>query len=127
MVRILTRLGEVKKDMEQYRDELVDFKIGTISGNLRAIIADEDMEIKAGEVKPIKIKKISLPGSHIAFMCAYAANQLGHTIAAGEETPLPLSMDRNMDHATFVAAMDGSIQKEDLLGVLILLPVELTH
>lgn len=125
MVRIITRLGRVKKELAEYEAELVDFKIGTISGNLRAIIADERVKVKSGDVKPIKIKKIHLPANHLCFLCAYATNRLGHTIAAGEETPLPISMDRTADHATFVAAMKGTIEEGDLLGVLILLPIEL--
>jgi len=36
-------------------------------------------------------------------------------------------MERSADHATFVAALSGEIKKNDLLGVLILLPIELTH
>lgn len=127
MVRIMTRLGEIKKTQEAYHSALVDFQIGTISGNLRAMIADDDVEVKSGDVTPIKIKKVSIPANHLCYMCAYAANGLGHPIAAGEETPLPISMDRSADHATFVAARDGTINKGDLLGVLILLPIELTH
>ncbi len=127
MVRILTRLGEVKKEMKEYHDELVDFKIGNISGDLRAIIADDDVDFKAGESVPVKIKKIHIPANYIFFLSAYASNRQGHALAVGEETPLPISMDRHVDHAMFVAAVDGSIQKDDLIGVIILLPVELTH
>lgn len=127
MVRIMTRLGEIKKTQEAYHSALVDFQIGTISGNLRAMIADDDVEVKSGDVTPIKILKVLIPANHLCYMCAYAANGLGHPIAAGEETPLPISMDRSADYATFVAARDGTIKKGDLLGVLILLPIELTH
>jgi hypothetical protein len=127
MVRILTRLGEVKKEMAAEHAEMVDFNIGTISGNLRAIIADEDIDVKANDVKPIKIKKVSIPGNHIIYMCAYASNPLGHPIAVGEETHLPITMDRHADYATFVAALDGTIQKDDFLGVVIILPINLTH
>ncbi len=127
MVRILTRLGAVKKDIKEYEDELVDFKIGTISGNLRAVVADEEVNFKSGESIPVKIKDINIPANYIFFISAYASNRQGHTIAVGEETPLPISLDRHVDHAMFVAAVDGSIKKNDLLGVIILLPVELTH
>jgi hypothetical protein len=127
MVRILTRLGEVKRDIKEYQDELVDFKMGNISGDLRAVIADEDLEFKSGQSIAVKIKNIHIPANYIFFMSAYASNRQGHTIALGEETPLPISMDRHVDHAMFVAAIDGRIKKDDLLGVIILLPVELTH
>ncbi len=129
MVRILTRLGEVKKAAERYKRELVDFRLGNLDiyGNLRAIIAAENVKVKAGEIKVIRIKEVKIPRDHIVFMCAYATHRLGHPIAAGEKTPLPISMDRSADHATFAAALDGKIRKNDLLGVLIILPIELTH
>lgn len=83
--------------------------------------------MRAGEAVTVKIREVSIPANHIVFMCAYATNPYGHPIAAGEETPLPISMDRKADHATFVAVRDGEIKRNDLLGVLIILLVELTH
>jgi len=126
MVRIITRLDQVKRDLENHEKPPIDFQIGTISGKVRAIIADEDREFKAGQIKAVKIKKISINAKHISFISAYAANKYGHTMAVGEETYLPISMDRTADHAQFAAALDCRIEKDDLLGILILLPVELT-
>ncbi|BAW31694.1 MAG TPA: DUF22 domain-containing protein [Methanothermobacter sp.] len=129
MVRILTRLGEVKRAAERYAKELVDFRLvdADIYGHLRAILAAENVKVRAGEIKPIKIKRIRIPPNHLVYLCAYATHGLGHVIAAGEEVPLPITMERSADHATFVAALPGEIKKNDLLGVLIVLPVELTH
>ncbi|KAF5075592.1 DUF22 domain-containing protein [Methanobacterium aggregans] len=124
MVRIVTRLGTIRKELED-KEADIDFKIGTIVGKLRAIVADEDVDFKANDVKPIKIQEIKVPANHICLLYAYAENRYGHTIAVGEETPLPISMDRTVDHATFVAALDGEIKKNDLIGVLTLLPTEL--
>ncbi|MDP3065925.1 MAG: DUF22 domain-containing protein [Methanobacteriaceae archaeon] len=128
IVRIKSRLGkEIKRALAEYEDSMVDFKIGTISGNLRVVIADEKVKFKAGDIKPIKIKKVELPANHICNMCAYATNRVGHTIAVGEETPLPISMTRHADHAAFAAAQDGTVKKNELIGVVILLPMQLTH
>ena len=55
------------------------------------------------------------------------SNSYGHALAVEEEVPLPLSMKRMGDHAMFAAAENCEIKKDDLLGVLILLPVHLTH
>ncbi len=126
MVRIMPRLDEVKKEHANLEEHaLGDFKVGTIIGKLRAVIADEDVEVKANEAKPIKIKPIKIPSNHITFLSAYAANGYGHTIAVGEEIHLPISLEKTVDHASFLASVKGSIQKDDLLGVLILLPVEM--
>lgn len=126
MVRIIHRLDEVKKELADLEDHATgDFKVGTIIGKMRAIIADEDMHFKASEAKPIKIKKINIPENYITFLYAYAANKYGNAIAVGEEFHLPISMKKTVDNALFVAGIDGTIKKDDLLGVLILLPVEM--
>ncbi|NYB51507.1 MAG: DUF22 domain-containing protein [Methanobacteriaceae archaeon] len=125
MVRIITRLDQVKKEQMKKAKPAIDFEIGTISGKVRAIIADEDKKFKAGENKPVKIKKININANHICFISAYGTNKYGHTLAVGEETYLPISMERTADHALFAAALDYKVEKNDLLGILILLPVEL--
>ena len=126
MVRIITRLDEIKREQSDFEAHtLGNFKVGTIIGKMRAIIADEKMHFKASQSKPIRIKKINIPENHITFLAAYAANKYGHTLAVGEDVPLPMSMKKTVDHALFVAGIDGIIKKDDLIGVLILLPVEM--
>jgi len=126
MVRIIQRLDEVRKEYKVLETQaLGDFKIGNIIGKMRALVADEDMEFKANESKSIKIKKINIPENHITFLSAYAANKYGHAIAAGGEVHLPISMKKTVDRALFVAGIDGNIKKDDLLGILILFPIEM--
>jgi len=126
MIRVLMRRDEVKQELKDDKlRSLGDFKVGGIVGKLRAIIADEDVDIKANEAKSIKIKKINIPENHITFLSAYAANRYGHAIAVGEEVYLPMSMKKTVDHASFLASLEGTVKKEDLLGVLILIPVEM--
>jgi hypothetical protein len=126
MVRIITRLDEVKREHDELEaHSLGDFKVGTIIGKLRAIIAHEEMHFKASESKPIRIKKIDIPANHITFIAAYAANKYGHAIAVGEDVHLPMSLKKTVDHALFMAGIEGDIKKDDLIGVLILLPVEM--
>lgn len=127
MVRIITRLDQVKKELKEHSAASIDFKIGTISGDLRAIIADEDTKLKAGQIKSIKIKHIKIKAEEITFISAYSANSYGHVLSVGEQTALPTSMDRGADSALFAAEFDCEIEEDDLLGVLILLPVKLTH
>ncbi len=124
MVRVITRLDQVKKDQIKKATPAVDFEIGNISGKIRAIIAAEEKDFKAGETKPVQIKKIDIKANHISFISAYGTNKYGHALAVGEETYLPISMNRTADHALFAAALDYKVEKDDLLGILILLPVE---
>jgi hypothetical protein len=125
MDTIKPRLDQVKKEQEKHAKPAIDFEIGNISGKVRAIIAAENKAFKAGETKPVKIKKIDINANHISFISAYGTNKYGHTLAVGEETYLPISMERTADHALFAAALDYQVEKDDLLGILILLPVEL--
>ena len=127
MVRIITRLDAVKKELAESKSAHLDFQIGTISGNLRAIIAAEDIKLKSGDIESIKIKKIPIPANYLSIISGYGSNSYGHVLAVDEEVPLPLSMKRMGDHAMFAAAENCEIKKDDLLGVLILLPVNLTH
>ena len=127
MVRIITRLDAVKKELAESKSAHLDFQIGTISGNLRAIIAAEDIKLKSGDIKSIKIKKSPIPANYLSIISGYGSNSYGHALAVDEEVPLPLSMKRMGDHAMFAAAENCEIKKDDLLGVLILLPVNLTH
>jgi len=126
MVRIIQRLDEVRKEYAELEAHaLGDFKVGKIIGKMRAVVADEDIDFKANEAVPIKIKKITIPKNYITFLSAYAANRYGHAIAVGGDVHLPISMRKTVDHASFVANLDGNVKKDDLLGVLILLPVEM--
>jgi hypothetical protein len=49
MVRIITRLDQVKKEQHKKAKPSIDFEIGNISGKVRALIAAEEKEFKAGE------------------------------------------------------------------------------
>ncbi|OEC86471.1 MULTISPECIES: DUF22 domain-containing protein [Methanobacterium] len=125
-IRVLNRVDEVKEELKgEELHALGNFKVGNIIGKLRAVIADEDVDIKANEAKSIKIKKINIPKNYITFLSAYASNRYGHTVAVGEEVHLPMSMKRTVDYASFLANIDGTIKEDDLLGVLVLLPVEM--
>ena len=127
MVRIITKYDQVRREMAEHAKPSLDFSIGTISGQLRAIIAAEDMEFEKGDIKSIKIKEIKMHSNKICFLSAYGSNKYGHAMAVGEPTSLPISMERSADHAMFAAAVNCEIKVDDLLGVLILLPVDLAH
>ncbi|MBM4241152.1 MAG: DUF22 domain-containing protein [Euryarchaeota archaeon] len=128
MVRIVTRLEEVREDLKKLKHEMKheigDFKFAD-SGKVKSIVADEDVEFKVGDIKPVKIKDLEIPANHIGLLSSYARNKFGHIIAIGEEVPLPIEWNRSADHATFVAALDGEVKKNDLIGILILFPVQI--
>lgn len=118
MIRIVTRLDDVKHELKP-KHKMWDFKYKG-NGKLKSLVAAEDIKFKAGEIKPLKIKHVTIPPNHIGILASYARNRYGHVIAIGEEVPLPIEMNRSADYATFAAACDGKVKKGDLLGTLIL-------
>ncbi len=59
MVRIITRLDQVKKEQIKKAKPVIDFEIGNISGKVRAIIAAERRNLKQGKQNQSKSKKLT--------------------------------------------------------------------
>lgn len=118
MVRIITRLEEIRHDLEDIHEE-GDYKY-TGSSKFINVIAAENVKFKAGDIKPIKINYITIPPNNVGFIDFYGRNKYGHVIAIGEKVPLPIEMERHADYATFAAAIDGKVKKGDLIGTLVL-------
>lgn len=118
MVRIINRLEDIRHDLERIHGE-GEYKY-TGAGKYLWIIAAEDVKLKSGDIKPIKIESITIPPDNVGFLDFYGRNKYGHVIAMGEKVPLSIEMERHADYATFAAAIDGDVKKGDLLGTLIL-------
>jgi hypothetical protein len=128
MVRTVPRVDIVKEDLKKLKDNM-EHEIGDMevkgTWKMKSVIANENVEFKAGEIKIIKIKHMKIPASYVGLLSSYAINKFGHLIAIGEEVPLPIEMERSADYATFIAAIDGEIKKNDLIGIYILFPVQI--
>lgn len=125
MVRILNLVGDVKKETEHAKNGKIDLKMGDIPILSKIIVADENIELVEGKTVSVKIKEIEIPAKHLATIGAYASNKYGHPISVGSEVHLPLSMDKKVNRAAFVAVINGKIEKGDLLGYLFISPVEI--
>jgi hypothetical protein len=124
MFRILGRVGKIEHDIGEAKKYQYDFKFKE-GGMIVPIIADETVEFKQGDAKSIKIKEIKIPPKHLILMCSYARHRVGHIIAVGEEFPVPIEMERTADNAMFIAGIDGTVSKGDLIGMAILIPIEI--
>jgi len=124
MVRIISRLEEVREEEHKKEHVIGDFNVEA-KGKVKSVVADQDLKIKSGDIKPIKIKPLDIPANHIGFLSSYARNKFGHVIAIGEEVPLPIEMKRSADYATFIAALNGEVKKGDLIGIFILFPIKI--
>ena len=124
MVRIISRLEEVREEEHKMKHTIGDFNVKA-RGKVVSVVADQDLKLKSGDIKPIKIKPLDIPANHIGFLSSYGRNKFGHVIAVGEEVPLPIEMERSADYATFITAIDGEVKKGDLIGIYILFPIEI--
>jgi len=120
--RIVGRMAKIEKEIkeEEVRHDLIiknDVKI-------EPIVADEDMEFKQGDIKPIRIKKIKIPPMSVLLICPYGRHRVGQVIAVGEEIPMPIEAEREADMATFACGMDGEVRKGDLIGMLLIIAAE---
>ncbi|AEH07405.1 DUF22 domain-containing protein [Methanothermococcus okinawensis] len=115
-------VGRIKEIEEELKENKYPGKIKLeVLGKKECIIADEDAEFKAGEVKAIKIKKIELLPYTISIISAYAKHSIGTTLSIGEETPMPYGSKRIGEYAIFAAVKDGIVKKGDVIGNLLLL------
>ena len=117
--RILGRITEIEKKIRE--EELKYDLIIKNEAKIGPIVADEDKKFKQGDVKPIRIKKIKVPPMSLLLICPYARHRVGHVLAVGEEIPMPIECERELDMATFVSGIDGEVKKGDLIGMLVMI------
>ncbi len=119
MFKIIGRVSEIEEALGE-KKYLGKIKL-EVQGKRESIIADEDVEFKAGEIKTIKIKKIGFHPYTISFIDAYAKHCIGSTLFVGEEIPMPLEVERIAEYAIFAAIKDGIVKKGDIIGSIIML------
>lgn len=119
---ITHRVKKIIEEIDEKKRVPFDFALqGTC--HIDYLIAEEDKEFRSGDAKPVKIKKVAIPRNTILLISPYGRHGIGQVISIGEEIAMPIELDRSADHALFVAGVDGSVKKEELLGVMMLIPI----
>ena len=106
------KLKRMHKKMEEYAYKIIGI------GEWRALIADENTEIKGYSPKIIKIKRVEFPPNSISLMLARMRHALGAVVEllhAGK--PEYVEKVRYADQVLFLPIHDGEIKKGELLGV----------
>jgi hypothetical protein len=111
---------------EKQEIEKTDFEY-QIGDKLRfvLVVADENIEFKVNEAKPISIKKIKIPPQNLIVSSMYGIHPIGHLSAIGSYN-VPsgiIDKERIADFGMFHAAIDGIISKDEVIGATIMLPV----
>jgi hypothetical protein len=123
-VRIVYKDRETGKTKAEIVDtEDYEFTIAT-RGLWKMLVADEDVEFEAGEIKPVKIRKTILPKESIMLRCPVTRHALGYIASIGRTgEPQPVEEERTLNYVIFKALEKGKIKKGDLIGVLNVFPV----
>lgn len=119
---ITHRVKKIIEEIDEKKRVPFDFAIKETC-RVDYLIAEEDKEFRSGDAKPVKIKKVEIPRNTILLISPYGRHGIGQVISIGEEIAMPVELDRSADHALFVAGVDGSVKKEELIGVMMLIPI----
>jgi len=121
MFRITGKIKQIEEHIEEKKKPAGEEIKLEISAKKVQIIAAESVEFKAGETKPVKIKKIDIPAKAFVILSVYAQHIIGNTVYIGEEIPVPSDSERSAEYATFTAIKDGEVKEGDLIGSLMMI------
>lgn len=102
-----------------------EYKVGD-SLKLHLVVSNENMEFRANEAKSVSIQKIKIQPNEVIVSSMFGIHPIGHLSAVGSyNVPIGIiDAERIVDFGMFHAAMDGKISKDEVIGAVILLPVE---
>ncbi|MEM0088902.1 MAG: DUF22 domain-containing protein [Archaeoglobaceae archaeon] len=82
------------------------------------VIADEEVQLRAGEVVRVKIREIEIPANTIVVPIGFALNAYGSLVDIVEiGRPSRVEEEKKISHAVFLPIEDGKVERGDLLGV----------
>lgn len=119
---ITHRVKEIIEEIDEQKREPFDFAIKDTC-RVDYLIAEEDKDFRSGDAKPVKIKKVEIPRNTVLLISPYGRHGIGQVVSIGEKIAMPIELDRSADHALFVAGVGGSVKKEELIGVMMLIPI----
>jgi hypothetical protein len=119
---ITHRVKKIIEEIDERKRVPFDFVLGETC-RVDYLIAEEDEEFRSGDAKPVKIKKVEIPRNTILLISPYGRHGIGQVVSIGEEIAMPVELDRSADHALFVAGVDGSVRRDELIGVMMLIPI----
>lgn len=101
---------------KDFKKKQKTFEIASKAVKTHYLIADKDMTVMNGDVYEIPVKKHKLLQRFTPHLSGYTIHPLGITIGIGEKMPKPIDLERNIDHAVFIAKKNGAVKKGDLIG-----------
>jgi len=111
------RTGEVKKT--EHANEMLEYILST-AGRWINVIANESVEVKAGQPAVIRIDPVKLFPKEITLTCPISRHALGILLGlhGSEGKPQPVEGERLFEKAIFLPLRDGIVEEGDMLGVI---------
>ncbi|MDG6244803.1 MAG: DUF22 domain-containing protein [Methanolobus sp.] len=92
------------------------------------VISDEDLDMRAGEFKKIKVKEITLEPDMVALPCTFSHHALVSLVKVGTKGgSRPVDNERIIDSAYVLGQETGRVAEGDLLAVLNIFPIMFTR
>ncbi|MET1124099.1 MAG: DUF22 domain-containing protein [Archaeoglobaceae archaeon] len=83
------------------------------------LVADEDVEVKKGDVVRVNIKEVKLPPNTVVVPLSVMRHALGTVLDVVQlGKPSKVEEEKRIQQAVFLAVEDGEIKRGDLLGVI---------
>ncbi len=83
------------------------------------VVADEDVQLRAGDIVKVKVKDIDIPANTVVVPIGFAMNAYGSLVDVAKiGRPSRMEEDRRITNAIFLPVEDGEIREGDLLGVI---------
>ncbi|MFN3383621.1 MAG: DUF22 domain-containing protein [Archaeoglobaceae archaeon] len=107
-------------DVHTQKVEVGDLSYGRTHVALwEPIVAEEEVQLKAGEVTRIKIREINVPPNTIVVPIGFTLNAYGSLVDVAEiGKPSRVEESKKITHAIFLPIEDGKVEKGDLLGAI---------
>ncbi len=92
------------------------------------VISSEDMDIREGEFKKIKVKDIRLDPDVVAVPCTFSHHAVVSLIkVCSKGGAKPVDNERVIDYAYVIGQETGTVREGDLIAVLNIFPIMFTR
>ncbi len=72
----------------------------------------------------VDVKTVRVPKNNVVLLCSYMRHKLGAVSGVGEDLFLPFTSERSIDKVLFCVACDGVVERGEVLGAVMIIPVD---
>ncbi|MFH1127558.1 MAG: DUF22 domain-containing protein [archaeon] len=107
-----------KRHLKDYNYEIEDRM------RIAYLYCKKEMKIEDNTNMFIDVKTVTIHKNNIVILCPYMRHPLGAVVGVGEDLFLPITSERSIDKVLFCVAADGVIKHGELMGAVLIVPVD---